>query len=292
MSSLVFEENRSLKELCTLGVGGLSRRFLEVKSVEMMQAAIKTCLSRGWDYLILGKGSNCLFEDHGFDGAVLLNKIDFLKHPAPEIFHVGAGYSFSLLGSQTARLNYAGLEFASGIPASVGGAVFMNAGANGAETQETLIEVDYVDETGELHCLKRDALKFSYRTSPFQKMRGAIVGASFALTPSEKARAKQLEIIRYRQVTQPYKDKSAGCIFRNPPGHYAGRLIEECGLKGYAIRGAKVSEIHANFLINAQDATSQDFAALIAFIQNNVEKKTGIKLESEVWRIPYARVSR
>ncbi len=274
--------NKPLSSVCTLGIGGAARYYLEVHSILEMQEALLYCKARKIQYLILGKGSNCLFDDSGYDGVVIGNKIDFFESPAPGVFHVGAGYSFSLLGVQTARKSWRGLEFASGIPASVGGAVFMNAGANGNETADCLSTIDYIDEEGCLHYLNKDDLHFSYRTSSFQKRGGAIVGATFVLQPDPNARSKQLEIIHYRKKTQPYGDKSAGCVFRNPDCRYAGALIESAGLKGVKIGGAQVSTLHANFLINAGGATYQDFLALISLVKNTVKEKHGIHLEQEV----------
>jgi UDP-N-acetylmuramate dehydrogenase len=235
--------------------------------------------------LVVGKGSNCLFDDRGFDGVVILNKIVFCQWEWP-IVHVGAGYSFSLLGTQSARKGWAGLEFASGIPGSVGGAVYMNAGASGTETCEALIEVSFVNEQGDLEILKRDQIGFSYRFSIFQKRKGAIASAKFLLTASEEARKKQLGIIDYRTRTQPYSDKSAGCVFRNPESHSAGALIQQCGLKGKRIGGAEVSTMHANFIVNKDNATSQDVLALAEEVKKTVKEKTGVELEMEVRYIP------
>ena len=193
-----------------------------------------------------------------------------------------------LLGSQTARQGWAGLEFASGIPGSVGGAVYMNAGANGCETCETLLSVDYVTPEGTLLCLTKEELVFSYRHSSFQKMKGAIAGATFKVVRSQEARQKQLSIIDYRKKTQPYDAKSAGCVFRNPECAHAGALIDQCGLKGKTIGGAQVSTLHANFLINAGGATSADILKLIQYVQQDVKEKKGIDLEHEVRCVPYS----
>ena len=287
VSDLTFSQYKSLKEVSTFGIGGLAHYYCEVRSVAEMQGAIQQSLQLGLPYLILGKGSNCLFDDKGFAGVVIHNKIDFFHKLHPHFFHVGAGYSFSLLGVQTARQGLTGLEFASGIPGSVGGAVFMNAGANGKETCETLISVDYITEKGNLECLKKEELYFAYRTSSFQKMTGAIAGATFSLHPLAEARQKQLEITKRRIKTQPYSDKSAGCMFRNPSCQSAGALIEQSHLKGLSVGGAKVSELHANFIINTGEASSQDVLALIQLIREQVKKQTGKELESEVRFIPY-----
>lgn len=277
-----FRKQVPLSDLCTFGIGGPARYCALVLTVEEMRAAILACVRNRLPYLILGKGSNCLFDDRGFDGVVLVNKIDFLERPAPGQYHVGAGFSFSRLGAQTAREGWSGLEFASGIPGSVGGAVFMNAGANGRETAASLVTVDFLTETGEFKVLRKEELTFAYRTSCFQKMNGAIVGATFQLDPSDSARALQLQIVEYRTKTQPYGDKSAGCIFQNPECGHAGALIDQCGLKGLSIGDAKVSEKHANFIINAGSATSEDVQALIALVQKRVQERTGVVLKSEV----------
>lgn len=281
------EENKSLKELCTLAIGGPARFYTEVKSVEELQEVLKYCDLHCIPFFILGKGSNCLFDDRGFNGCIIHNKIQFSKSDGNGKYFVGAGYSFALLGVQTARDGYAGLEFASGIPASVGGAIFMNAGANGQETQNALYSVDYVTSTGELKTFLKEDLIFGYRYSSFQDFDGAIASATFALSPEKEARAKQLKIITYRQKTQPYGEHSAGCIFRNPDSGFAGKLIEDCGLKGLSVGDAEVSTLHGNFLINKNNATSRDFKELIESIRHSIREKTGVELESEVRIVPY-----
>lgn len=287
---ITFQKSKSLKEVCTLGIGGPASFYCEIHTIEEMQEALAVCQSQNLKFFILGKGSNCFFDDDGFNGAILHNKIDFF-HSDSGSFYVGAGYSFSLLGTQTAKLGFGGLEFAAGIPASVGGAIFMNAGANGQETSTFLNSVDYVDEFGELKCFKKDELNFSYRNSSFQRLKGAIVGATFKLSPCSDSRNKQIAIIKHRQKSQPYKDKSAGCIFKNPEGNFAGKLIEISGLKGFQLGGAKVSDVHANFLINAGDASAKDFLALMEYVKKEILTKTGIQLQSEVCYVPRDRIS-
>ncbi|MEI8366437.1 MAG: UDP-N-acetylmuramate dehydrogenase [Parachlamydiaceae bacterium] len=279
---LQFLENIPLKDHCTLGIGGPARYFLKVSSIEEMQQAITLCHTQNIPYIILGKGSNTLFDDKGFNGAVLVNHIDFCEELSPGTFHVSAGYSFALLGVQTARKGWEGLEFASGIPASVGGAVYMNAGANGGETGRCVVSVDFITDQGILQTIHKEDIEFSYRSSSFQKMNGAIVGVTFVLSLNGEARKKQIEIVNYRKKTQPYGEKSAGCIFMNPECGSAGALIDQCGLKGVSVGGAKVSEMHANFLINAGDASCDDMKKLIDLVKNRVKERTGIELCSEV----------
>lgn len=279
-------KTKLLKDYSTFGVGGPAREFVEVATIDQMRTTLTQAKRNGQRFFILGKGSNCLFDDAGFEGLVILNKIDFCQNEPDRIFYVGAGYSFSRLGTLTARKGWTGLEFASGIPGSVGGAVYMNAGANGGETCDTLISVDFVDTNGTLIRYKREELSFQYRSSPFQKMAGAIVAATFALNPDVNARKDQIKIVRYRQTTQPYNLPSAGCIFRNPPETSAGALIERAGLKGLRVGGAMVSSVHANFIVNTDNATAQDVLALIKIIQAEVYKSSGVTLRSEVIYVP------
>jgi UDP-N-acetylmuramate dehydrogenase len=281
-----FHSRYPLKNLTTFGIGGDAAYFIEITDVAAMQMVLPYCQQRNLLFFILGKGSNVLFDDRGFSGVVIANRINFIDQLSENIWHVGAGYSFSLLGTQTARQGFSGLEFASGIPGSVGGAVYMNAGANGSETCQTLVSVDFVTPEGQWLCLSKDDLHFGYRYSSFQDKVGAIVGATFQLTPSPEAREKQLKIIKYRKKTQPYNSKSAGCIFRNPPLGYAGALIEQSGLKGCSIGEAQVSTLHANFIINQAGASAADVIQLVTFVQRTVEAQTGVMLESEVRFVP------
>jgi len=273
------EFNKPLKSLSTFGIGGNARYFISIQTVAEMQE-LRFFLNReSMPYWVVGKGSNSLFDDRGFNGMIILNKIDFLEFDEG-MLHVGAGYSFSLLGAQIARKKWSGLEFASGIPGSVGGAIYMNAGANGKETCDTLTHVGVIDKSGK-HIEMVDPA-FSYRTSPFQSSEDIIVSGRFQLIKYEQARKDQLEIIEYRMRTQPYGEKSAGCIFRNPDAVGAGALIEECGLKGKSCGGASVSTKHANFIINEGSASAADIEKLIKEVGAIVEQKTGVRLIPEV----------
>ena len=273
-------KNQSLKAYSTWGIGGPAKCFVVVKTTDEMKEA----LSLGVRYIVIGKGSNCLFDDRGFDGLVILNKINFLERGEGR-YHVGSGYNFSHLGVKTARDGYCGLEFASGIPGTVGGAIYMNAGAGSDETCDHLTQVEFLHTDGRLQVFQRGELEFSYRTSPFQKMKGAIIGARFSLKACVDAKNKQRELINYRKSTQPYGQKSCGCVFRNPEGGSAGALIERCGLKGLRVGGLEVSMRHANFLVNHGEGTAKDAMELIEKIQTVVKEKEGIDLQFEVKRI-------
>ena len=283
------QKQKLLRDFSTFGIGGPARYFAKAKTVEQMQEMLTFAHTASLRALILGKGSNILFDDRGFDGLVILNRIDYLSNsPTEGAFRVGSGYSFPRLGGFTARNGWSGLEFASGIPATVGGAIYMNAGANGKETADTLHEVGYVTEKGELKRLAKNALNFSYRSSSFQQWGGAIVEGVFHLTASINAQKDQKQLLHYRLKTQPYGEKSAGCAFRNPKEMAAGQLIEECGLKGQTQGGASISTLHANFIVNKGKAKAQDVLTLMHKVKEQIYIKKGIILEEEIRYIPYA----
>lgn len=289
MKPLEIQENKPLRETCTLGIGGPARYFIEIRTIEHAHEALDFARKKKLPFHVLGKGSNSLFDDRGYHGIIINNKIDFFKELEEGRFQVGAGYNFSLLGAQTARQGWAGLEFASGIPGSVGGAIFMNAGANGSETAHAVESVSFLHAAGAKQVLATKEMLFGYRSSLFHQLSGIIIDATFKLSQKPQARQKQLEIIEYRKKTQPYAEKSAGCIFRNPCGLSAGALIEKAGLKGHAIGAAKVSEKHANFIVNSGNASSAQFLALISIVQSEVKMHFGIELESEIRHIPFYR---
>lgn len=278
----LFQGGKLLSDYCTFHIGGPAAHLIEVDTIELMQSVLRYCSGRKLRYLVLGKGSNLFFDDKGFDGVVIVNRIETCRWNNDGVFDVGAGYSFTRLGNLTVRSGFGGLEFASGIPGTIGGAVFMNAGAHGKEVADVVTEVQFVHADGSLEILPRSALPFAYRTSPFQTMQGAIVSARFLLKPDAEARQRQHDIISHRRRTQPWHEPSAGCFFRNPPSDSAGRLIEAAGLKGFSIGGAKVSETHANFIVNVGGASSADVLALWAHVAKTVQDTYGVTLEKEV----------
>jgi UDP-N-acetylmuramate dehydrogenase len=280
------QKEKLLSEYSTFGIGGPARYFATASEATVLQQMLLYAHQHNLPLFILGKGSNTLFDDRGFNGLVIQNRIDYLKQ-AEGIFSAGSGYSFPRLGGIASRAGWQGLEFASGIPATVGGAIFMNAGANGQETSHCLVEVHYITEQGEMICFKKEELQFNYRKSSFQQWKGAIVEGIFHLKRSELAKKHQKELLDYRLKTQPYRDKSAGCAFRNPEGGSAGKLIDACGLKGFSVGGACVSPMHANFIVNRGGARAQDVLDLMMFIKEKVHQENHITLEEEIRYIPY-----
>ena len=280
------QKGKSLSSLSTLGIGGKARLFIEIYTIDEMIEIHAFCKKQALNFWIVGKGSNSLFDDRGFNGLIILNKINFFDFDEGKL-HVGAGYNFSLLGTKMAQKGWGGLEFAAGIPGSIGGAIYMNAGANGTETAHTLKQVGYIDGKGAFIEKNIEELKFSYRFSSFQEIPSIIVSGKFELKPLDAARKNQLSLLNYRISTQPYGEKSAGCIFRNQDTISAGALIEKYGLKGKEVGGAKISMKHGNFIVNTGKATAKDVQRLIAIIQNTIKEKTGKQLHIEVCSVPY-----
>ena len=288
MRSLKILRNYPTSKLTTMGVGGPAKFMLEASSLADLKEAVSYFQAQEIDYIVIGKGSNLIFHDEGFAGAVIVNKINFIRDLGDNLWQVAAGVSLSYLSSFTAKKNLSGLESAAGIPASVGGAVYMNAGANGWEMVDCLKSVEYLDPTGQVSTYNIDKAEFSYRHSPFQNSKNIIISATFKLIPSDLSRKKQLEIIAKRKQSQPLSQKSAGCIFRNPSQEMpAGKLIQSLGLSNFYIGGARVSPVHANFIVNQNGATAKELQELKTIIIKKVKEKTGIELESEVIFMPF-----
>jgi len=257
--------------------------------------------------MVLGKGSNCLFDDRGFPGLVIVNAIDFIEplgsaEPdsggaagggGEELVRVGSGVMVDALARDTARRGLGGLQFAVGVPGTVGGAVYMNAGAHGRDTWGALESVEYVTGAGTTAEMRRGDPEWDpgYRHSPFQKMPGAaITAATLRLMPDPGAREEARRNLEGRRRTQPVHERSMGCVFRNPPSEQqsAGALIELAGLKGRMVGGAAVSEVHANYLINADGAASgADMLELVRTVQREVRERTGVELREEVQVFSY-----
>ncbi|PSR87818.1 UDP-N-acetylenolpyruvoylglucosamine reductase [Actinidia chinensis var. chinensis] len=275
-----------LRDLSTWGIGGPCNYYIEVFNQNQLVSALRFCHENSLRFMIIGRGSNCLFDDLGFDGCVILNRIEFLERIESGVFRVGSGFGFNRLGTMCSIKGLTGLEFAGGIPGTVGGAAYMNAGANGQETADIVDSVEIVTTGGQFQTLLRVDLSFGYRSSPFQDMQdlAAIAAVTFRLRHSESARRKQLEYLERRRSSQPVGEKSAGSVFRNPSnlGVSAGELIDRAGLKGVRVGGAMVSNIHANFFVNSGESTSRDMLQLISLVKEMVYQKFGVQLKEEV----------
>ncbi len=257
------------------------------------EAELKTAVSLAKEYkipvMLLGKGSNLLVSDSGIEGAVIhiAEGFDKIEKIGDETVVCGAGVSLASLCAFCLHESLSGLETAYGIPGSVGGAVYMNAGAYGGEMKDVVKSVTYMSADGEIHKASGEELEFSYRKSRFTGTDDIILSAEFSLKGEvqEVIRARMDDYIGRRKDKQPLNFPSAGSVFKRPEDHFAGALVEQCGLKGYTIGGAQVSEKHAGFIINIGGAACADVLALIEHIKKTVFDKFGVLLESEVIKI-------
>lgn len=274
----------------TLRIGGPARALLEPDSGEAVRRLVAACNEAGIPWLVIGGGTNLLVADAGFPGVVLVLGRDFagisesgIDRDGRSLVEVEAGCSLARLLGWSQRRGLGGLEFSAGIPGSVGGAVVMNAGAWGREIKDVLAGLRLLLADGAIERRERPALAFAYRR--WSGPAGALVlGATFALTPAEPAVIREVcrRHLLARRGKQPRGVASAGSFFKNPPGDYAGRLIEAAGLKGLSVGGARVSEVHANFLVNSGGATAAEMLALMRLVQEKVLAMSGIALEPEV----------
>jgi len=277
-------ENVDIKKHTTYKVGGKVKAMVYPKNIASLIKLLEYIKKNNIKYKILGKGSNVLFSDSLYDGIIIkLDAFDNLEIDGTKVV-VGAGYSSIKLSLKCAKLGLAGLEFAAGIPGSIGGAVFMNAGAYKSDMGYVVKEVKVLTPNLEIKTLSNKEMDFHYRTSFLQKNPEYIcLEATIKLRKGNKDLL--LEVIndrkKRRMETQPLEFPSAGSVFRNPEGDYAGRLIEEIGYKGKRIGDAQVSEKHANFIVNVGNAKGEDIKKLMLQIKDEVIKKYGIELKIE-----------
>lgn len=280
------KENEPLASHTTIKIGGPADLFIEPASIDELKKVMNVIKKYHLKWRAIGRGSNLLVSDKGIEGVVIKlgHGLDHLEINDTEIT-VGGGHSLVSLSTLISRKGLSGLEFASGIPGSVGGAVYMNAGAHGSDISKVLTKAHILFNDGSMEWLSNEEMEFSYRTSILQKKRpGIVVEAVFQLSAGE--RKEIVSIMQknkdYRKVTQPWNYPCAGSIFRNPLPNYAGKLIEEAGLKGYRIGGAEISEMHGNFIVNAGNATADDVLALIQYVKDTIYSRYQIKMETEV----------
>lgn len=269
----------------TFRTGGPARRFVRPGSAEELARLLDAAEEEGWPVVMLGNGSNLLASDRGVEALVVhTGRLEEIRRTGGQTLRAGAGISLARLAVFAQREGLAGLEFAHGIPGSLGGAVCMNAGAYGGEMKQVVTSVTAWFPGEGVTRLDREALDFGYRRSVFSGRRGAVLEAEFALEPGdrEEIRARMDGLLQRRREKQPLEYPSAGSTFKRPEGHFAGALIEQCGLKGVRSGGAMVSEKHAGFVINTGNATSGDILRLIEHIRRTVKEQTGVELEPEV----------
>ena len=275
-----------LSKHTTFKIGGAADTYVRVSSLSKLSAIIKECRDSDVDFMIIGNGSNILAPDEGYHGVVIRLDGDFRKMSLVDdnTIYCGAGATLAALCKFALNCGLSGLEFAWGIPGTVGGAVFMNAGAYGGEMKDVVYSVSHLTPGGDTGRIEKDDLEFGYRTSVYRSNNAIITGAVIKLKKDNPAdiRERMDDFLGRRSSKQPLDFPSAGSVFKRPEGAFAGALIEQCGLKGHSHGGAQVSEKHAGFIINKQNATAHDVKALIREVQTKVYDETGYDLKCEL----------
>lgn len=280
----VVRENVPLSGRTTLKIGGPARFFVEVHDENALAALLGASRAEGLPVLALGKGSNLLVPDSGFPGVVFTLAGEFLAtRIEPPHVVAGAGVSLMSLAVATQRAGLSGLENLSGIPSSLGGAVRINAGSYGSEIFEFLAAVDLVSAQGVRRTLPASEIPHAYRWTALSETEDVVSGASLRLVsqPAEQIAARIAEVTAKRKGALP-KQPNAGSIFKNPPGFFAGKLLEECGLKGRRVGDAEISSVHANVIVNLGGATAKDVRTLMNEMEKAVKEKFGVDLAPEI----------
>ena len=277
-------ENVSLSNFTSYKVGGVAKLMIYPKDTKKLIVLLKYIRANGIKYKILGNGTNTLFSSKTYDGVIVkldeFNNIEVINNK----IKVGAGYNLMKLSSFATRKSLSGLEFASGIPGNVGGAVYMNAGAYKSDMGYVVQSVKVLTPDFKVITMTNKELKFHYRDSFFQHNKNYIcLEARIKLKQGDKNEISKIndERKKRRLESQPLEYPSAGSVFRNPEGMFAGKLIEDLGLKGLRKGGAQISNKHANFVINLGNATPEDIKELIEFTKSTVEERYGVKLKVE-----------
>lgn len=279
-------ENEPMKKHTTFKVGGPADYFIAPGSVHEIKSAIECAKKYGISWRVIGGGSNLLVRDEGFRGLIICLGSEFssIEINEDKDVYAQAGARLPRIGSLVAKEGLTGFEFASGIPGSVGGAVMMNAGAYGNEIKDIIVEAQVLKKDGEIQWLSKDELELGYRTSCIKKNGYVVLGAHFKLAKgdSDRIKEKMQDLSCKRKEKQPLEYPSAGSTFKRPEGYFAAKLIEDAGLKGFGVGGAMVSEKHAGFVINKDDATASDIIKLTDEIKKKVKEQFGVELELEV----------
>ena len=277
-------QNESMSSHTSFQIGGPAEIYCEPARDELI-ALVAFCRQSAIPMTLIGNGSNLLVSDAGIKGVVIacqkrMNAISITN----ESITAEAGALLGIVARQAADASLSGMEFAAGIPGSIGGAVIMNAGAYGEEMKDIIVSALVLDKDQVLRSYSRDELELEYRTSKVMRQKGIVIEASLQLKEGNKNEIHlyMKELAQKRMDKQPLSYPSAGSTFKRPEGHFAGQLIQEAGLLGFSIGGAEVSTKHGGFVINARQATAEDVFQLMKEVQRRVYEKSGVKLEPEV----------
>ena len=278
------EFNADMKQNTSFKVGGTADVLLCPKEYSQLQETVRICNENNIPFIVLGNGSNILVRDGGIREVVIkLTSINFLEISQNKI-KAGSGVSLKEVSDFALENSLTGFEFACGIPGSVGGAVFMNAGAYNGEIKNVITQAEVLDREGNIKTLDKEQLSFDYRKSNIMEQGYIVLSAVFTLEYGDKETIKSTidDLTARREEKQPLEYPSAGSTFKRPKGYFAGKLIQDCELKGFTIGGAAVSEKHSGFVINKGNATAKDVLDVISHVQETVMQKFGVKLETEV----------
>lgn len=285
-------ENVKIKEpmklRTTFRIGGEADYFVTPQSSEEIKNIVTFCEKQNIPYFVCGNGSNLLVSDDGYRGVVIQLGKNFASSSRENVeghyVRVQAGAMLTAVANKICRAGYTGMEFAVGIPGTIGGAVAMNAGAYGGEMKDVIVSVLILTKEGEMKTLSKEALELGYRSSVILKKDYVVLEVVLQLIPGDPEEIKELcdKNTRARMEKQPLEYPSAGSTFKRPEGYFAGKLIMDAGLRGYCIGDAQVSEKHCGFLINRKEATAEQMLALIHHVQKTVKNLYGVSLETEV----------
>ena len=278
------QENISLAGYTTFRIGGPADVLVQAGEEEQLEKVLAWCRESGRPWILLGRGSNVLVDDAGFRGTVILldGTLAQIEVRGDQIT-AGAGASLARIARTALEHELTGVEYAAGIPGTLGGAVYMNAGAYGGEIGRTVSSIRYLDKEG-IHEIGPEEAGFEYRSSRFMRENAIVLGAEMTLQPGDRQAImdRMQELAEQRKSKQPLEYPSAGSMFKRPEGFFAGKLIQDAGLAGYSVGGAQVSEKHCGFVINRGNATAEDVRELVRQVADRVEQTFGVRLEPEV----------
>lgn len=271
-------ENHSMKNHSNMKVGGVAKRFIVVENKE----ELKDIFEKYRNIFLIGNGTNTLIDEGDLDITfVSLKELNKIEELGEGIVRVEAGLDFNKLIAFMNRNNYSGLENLAGIPGSVGGLVYMNGGAYGSEIFDCIKEVEIFDENHQIRTLKKEDIKFSYRSTEIQDRKWVIISATFEFKRGFDLQ-KVIDIQALRESKQPLDKPNLGSTFKNPEGDFSARLISEAGLKGTRVGGAEISSKHPNFIVNHGDATFEDISKILTLVKEKIKKLYNIQLEEEI----------
>lgn len=278
-------EQEPMSRHTTFQTGGPARIYIEPCDEAVLEKVVALCKAEGETYFLLGNGSDLLVSDKGYPGIMIsLRKVNYVECISGNVIEAGAGAGISDVAEFAYQHSLAGMEFASGIPGSAGGAIFMNAGAYGGEMKDIILEAKIIERDGSVVWANVHNFDLGYRRSNIKELERVVVAIRFQLKQGKPDEIKALmeDLNRRRKDKQPLEYPSAGSTFKRPQGYFAGKLIEDAGLRGFRIGGAGVSSKHCGFVINENHATSSDIYRLILEVQRVVKQKFGVTLEPEV----------